>query len=361
LAGALLLAMATLAFVAGAAWDIQWHLSVGRDRALTSPHILLLSGIALSGLISLALILLDSWRAWRGRGVDGTNSTLLLGIFRAPIGLYVAGFGAVLGAVAFPLDNYWHTLYGIDVTLWAPFHVMIVSSMVMVGVGALFAVASELNRLEAGRARLWADISFALLLALTLASLLLLLAQAEVKEGLAAIGGYQFVLYPILLASTLPLALITAGRVTQRIGAATIMALVFLVLRQALFLFVPWAMRIAVAAEGFSYRPSAPKQIITPFAYPSAILFAALAVDLVAWLARRRGIAGDRAVLATAVVASVLATFWDQPWARYLPAYYPGLDVGTMLIHSLPFTIAAALLGAGAAVLLSRGLATIRN
>src|SRR5690242_13686179 len=81
LTGALLLALSTIAFVAGAAWDIQWHPSVGRDRALTSPHILLLSGIALSGLVSLALILLDSWRAMRGRGVDDSNSTLLLGIF----------------------------------------------------------------------------------------------------------------------------------------------------------------------------------------------------------------------------------------------------------------------------------------
>src|SRR4029079_2184224 len=144
LAGALLLALSTIAFVAGAAWDIQWHPSVGRDRALTSPHILLLSGIALSGLMSLALILLDTWRAMRGRGVDGSNSTLLLGIFRAPIGLYMAGFGALLGALAFPLDDYWHTLYGIDVTLWAPFHVMIISSMVMVGVGTLFVIAAEL-------------------------------------------------------------------------------------------------------------------------------------------------------------------------------------------------------------------------
>jgi hypothetical protein len=361
LAGALLLALSTIAFVAGAAWDIQWHPSVGRDRALTSPHILLLSGIAMSGLISLALILLDTWRAMRGRGVDGSNSTLLLGIFRAPIGLYMAGFGALLGALAFPLDDYWHTLYGIDVTLWAPFHVMIISSMVMVGVGTLFVIAAELNRLEAGRTRLLADVSFALLLALTLASLLLLLAQANVKEGLAEIGGYQFVLYPILLVATLPLALVTAMRVTQRIGAATIMALVFLALRQALLLFVPWAMRLAVAAEGFTYRPNAPSQVITPYAYPSAILFAALAVDLAAWLARRRGMAGDRAVLATAVVASVLVTFWDQPWTQYLPTYYPGLDTGTMLIHSLPFTILAALVSAGAAVLLSRGLTTIRN
>jgi hypothetical protein len=139
------------------------------------------------------------------------------------------------------------------------------------------------------------------------------------------------------------------------------MALVFLALRQALLIFVPWAMRLAVAAEGLAYRPNAPSQVITPFAYPTAILFAALVVDLAAWLARRRGMSGDRAILTTAVVASVLVTFWDRPWTRYLPTYYPGLDTGTMLIHSLPFTIVAAIASAGAAVLLSRGLAATRN
>jgi hypothetical protein len=369
LAGALLLALATTIFIFGAAWDIQWHPAVGRDRALTSPHLLLLGGIALSGLISLALVLLETWRARQGRGVDDRNSTLLLGVFRAPIGLYIAGFGALLGALAFPLDDYWHTLYGIDVTLWAPFHIMIISSMVMVGTGALFALASELNRLPGGRTRTLVEISFALMLALALATLLLPLPQANVKEGLARIGGYEVALYPILLAFALPLALVTAARATRLPGAATLMALVFLALRQALYLFVPWAMDLAVAAEGFSYRPNAPSVIITPFAYPTAILFAALAVDLAAWATRwrnpgleRHGLDAGRAVLATAAAASVLATFWDRPWLKYIPTYYyPGLDVGAVALRTLPFTIVAALLGVGAALLLIRGLAATRQ
>ncbi|HJZ47107.1 MAG TPA: hypothetical protein VKE41_08065 [Roseiflexaceae bacterium] len=362
LAGALLLALATAAFLFGAAWDIQWHPSVGRDRALTSPHLLLLSGIALSGLISLALILLDTWRAWRGREVDDSNSTMLLGVFRAPIGLYIAGSGALLGALAFPLDDYWHTLYGIDVTLWAPFHVMVISSMVMVGVGTLFAIASELNRLAAGRSWLIAQVGFAVVLALTLATLLLLLAQADYKEGLASIGGYQFVLYPILLAFALALALVGVVRVTRLGGAATIMALVFLAIRQGLYLFVPWAMKIAVTAEGFAYRPNAPTEVVTPYAYPTAVLAAALIVDAVARVARRRGLEGDRAVLVAGVVTSVLATFWDQPWAHTLRAFfYPSLDTGATLLRTLPFTVAAALVGAGAAVLLARSLNATRQ
>ena len=81
LAGAQLLTLALTLFVAGAAWDIQWHPSVGRDRVLSSPHVLLLAGMALSGLLSLALILIDSWRARRGPAVGQHNSTLVLGVF----------------------------------------------------------------------------------------------------------------------------------------------------------------------------------------------------------------------------------------------------------------------------------------
>src|SRR4051794_21073167 len=70
LVSASLIGLAAATFLVGTAWDVQWHPSVGRDRALTSPHIMMLGGIALAGLISLVAILLDSWRAWRGPALD---------------------------------------------------------------------------------------------------------------------------------------------------------------------------------------------------------------------------------------------------------------------------------------------------
>lgn len=361
LAGAQLLTLALILFVAGAAWDIQWHPSVGRDRVLSSPHILLLAGIALSGLLSLALILLDSWRARRGPAVGEHNSTLVLGAFRAPIGLYMVGVGALLGTLAFPLDDYWHTLYGIDVTLWAPFHIMIISSMVLAGVGALYAIASELNRLPAGGARRWAELSFLAALAVTFAALLLPLAQANTKEGLAQVAGVQVALYPVLLALALPFALLTAARVGGVPGSATLMALGFLALRQALLAFVPWAMGWAVAAEGFSYRAGAPSEVITPFSYPLGIVGAALLVDLAAWLVRARPAWRDRALLAAAALGSVLVTLWDKPWANWLDYYYPALDMRALAWQSLPATIVAAALGSLAALMLSRSLLATRQ
>ena len=37
-----------MAYLIGFAWDIQWHLAVGRDRPFIVPHLMVLSGIAVS-------------------------------------------------------------------------------------------------------------------------------------------------------------------------------------------------------------------------------------------------------------------------------------------------------------------------
>lgn len=355
LVGAALIGLAVAIFVVGTAWDIQWHTNVGRDRVLTLPHVLMLGGIALAGLVSLALILRESYRIWRGLAAPADGSVRLLGIVHAPLGLATAGFGGLLGAIAFPLDDYWHTLYGIDVTLWAPFHVMIISSMVMAGLGALYVQAAALREIAAGRTRRLMELGFAAQLAITLAALMLFLPQANIAEGLVKIGGYDVVLYPVLVALTLPLGLLTALLVTRQPGMATAVALVFLALRQALFWFVPWAMDVTVAAEGLSYRAGATDVVITPYAYPATVLLAALVLDAVAVLVRRRR--SNRWLLLAAVGTALIPALLDRPWVASMTAwYYPTLDTGAALRHTIPLIVVGAALGAGAALLLSRSL-----
>jgi hypothetical protein len=362
LVGAMLLGAALTIFLFGTSWDIQWHPSVGRDRPLTPPHLMMLGGITLSGLVSLLLILLDTWRARSGAAVDESNSSQIFGLFRAPVGLALSGFGALLATVAFPLDDYWHTLYGIDVTLWAPFHVMIVGGMGMVAVGLLYLLATELNRLEPGRTKTLVQVGFAAAQAATLATFLLLIAQASVEEGLVRAGGVELVIYPALLAFALPISLVSTLWATRQVGLATVVALVFVAIRQLMYLFLPPVMDLLVVAEGLTYRANAPVELITPYNYPVAILLAGVVIDAVYWLARRQGGDGTRALLGAGVVTAVLTTFWDQPWAINLPKfYYPNLDVNAAFLASLPLTIVAALAGAGVAVLLGRGLSTIRN
>jgi hypothetical protein len=53
------------------------------------------------------------------------------------------GFGALTDLIAAPFDNYWHQLYGIDVTLWSPFHLMGVFGAITAGLGIVYIFSSE--------------------------------------------------------------------------------------------------------------------------------------------------------------------------------------------------------------------------
>ena len=109
----------------GAAWDGQWLAAVGRDQFFTPPHIMLYSGVAIVGLLCLAMVLIETIRYHRHvPGVDDQTTTCVLRIFHAPLGFIITGFGMFMILLAAPLDNYWHILYGIDVTVWSPFHMM---------------------------------------------------------------------------------------------------------------------------------------------------------------------------------------------------------------------------------------------
>ena len=98
MAGAIILYL-QLQGALGLAWDIQWHTSVGRDTFLTPPHILLYTSVAFSGLICLGMVLLETLRYRKGKGVHDGNSVRVLGFFHAPLGFVVVGFGYLTTAL----------------------------------------------------------------------------------------------------------------------------------------------------------------------------------------------------------------------------------------------------------------------
>src|SRR5215472_762630 len=129
--------LGAIIFLEGTSWDIQWHSYIGRDRTLIPPHIMMLSGVALSGISGLLSVLIES--AWARRNpLIAKYGVGFAEIFSGPLGAYIVGFTALTAAVAFPLDAYWHALYGIDVAIWAPFHIMFIASMGLVALGAAY-------------------------------------------------------------------------------------------------------------------------------------------------------------------------------------------------------------------------------
>ena len=109
----------------GLAWDRNWHDYLGRDKFWIPPHIMVYSGLGTAGVLALILVITETIRYYQKQpGVDDTSTVRVLRIFAAPIGIIMLGLGTLIDLIAAPFDDYWHRLYGIDLTLWTPFHLM---------------------------------------------------------------------------------------------------------------------------------------------------------------------------------------------------------------------------------------------
>ena len=182
--GSVILLGATLFFL-GTSWDIQWHTYIGRDRTLIPPHIIMLLGITLCGISALSTVLIETFWAHRDAQV-AQSSTQFADAFHGSLGAYIVGFGALDSAIGFPLDSYWHSLYGIDVQIWAPFHVMIIAGMAAAALGAVYMFVSTAHLAVRDSAPLARKLSHAgtlIALAVMLSTLTFLLFDAYGSMG----------------------------------------------------------------------------------------------------------------------------------------------------------------------------------
>jgi hypothetical protein len=362
LLNAVLVGLALISFLIGTYWDIQWHASVGRDRVLTPPHLMMLAGIALVGLASLTWILLETFQARRHPVRFSGNSSRMFGVFRSSVGFAVAGFGALFSGIAFPLDDYWHSLYGIDVTLWAPFHVMIIAGMVMGGLGLAYTLMAERHR-ATGTARVVFGIAFAVTLGITLGTVFLLLPPAIDTDGIVTLFGQPILLYPVLVSFAVPLGLFSGALTSGTPGTATITALSLLLIRQLGEGFVPWATDALVTAQGLEYRPGGPNFVVATLALPGAILVASLLIDTGLWIANRFKPFAIPILFTSSVIASLATVLISRPWAidSRLPRLFPEVDLSGAFTNAVPPALIAALCGAFAAQAIARGFQKVRG
>jgi hypothetical protein len=107
---------------------------------------------------------------------------------------------------------------------------------------------------------------------------------------IATFGLLRIPTYALPVAVCGGVALIGALRLTQRPGTATLVVLLVMLHTVAEELFVPWAIRTAVALQGLAYRvPSVPYFNVTDALLPLIFLVSALIVDGTALWRRRRG------------------------------------------------------------------------
>src|SRR5712664_633880 len=103
----------------GVQWDIQWHTIIGRDSFWIAPHIMTYSGVTLTVLLSFGVL---AWTTLRPSAAAG-DVVRVLGL-TSTRGFHLAAWGIALTVLAAPIDDLWHRLFGIDVTLWSPPHLL---------------------------------------------------------------------------------------------------------------------------------------------------------------------------------------------------------------------------------------------
>ena len=112
-------------------WDIALHIDQGRDAGpLANPaHYLILVG--LFGVFAAGVLAIALPRDAR----PGPASVTVGAGWCAPVGgLLMAACGA-FALAGFPLDDMWHRLFGQDVTLWGPTHLMLIGGAGMTLIG----------------------------------------------------------------------------------------------------------------------------------------------------------------------------------------------------------------------------------
>jgi hypothetical protein len=225
--------LSLLTALLGMLWDISLHIGDGRDEGpLANPaHFLILFGlfgVFAGGVLACSMPLDEKPGPAPVRFVRG---------WYVPIGgilLASSGFYALLG---FPLDDVWHRLFGQDVTLWGPTHLMLIGGAGLSLVGLLVleqeghgGLSTDDGDRKAGR------IGRFVRQASAMGGLLLGLSVFQ-GEFDFDVPQFRLVLEPFMIAGAAGVALV-AARLWMGKGGALAAAAFFLVVRSGISLIV---------------------------------------------------------------------------------------------------------------------------
>ncbi len=284
--------LGAIIFLEGTSWDIQWHSFIGRDRTLIPPHLMMLSGVALSGISGLLTVLIESVWARRNKTI-AKYGVGFAEIFSGPLGAYIVGFTALTAAIAFPLDAYWHALYGIDVAIWAPFHVMFVASMGLVALGVAYMLSSAAHlagrRGTAGNGtRRAATLGVVLALATVLSLFTLLLFDALSRKNYIDLGFMSISVFPLLSGLLVAFTLVAAAYAIPWRWAATSVSACYLLLAGIMAAFVQPATDWLLTVERLTYRDTPSFTSIVALEWFLVPVVVAVLIDVFMRRARRK-------------------------------------------------------------------------
>ncbi len=207
----------------GFIWDVSWHIGNGRDPGpLANPAhyfiIIGLFGIFVGGMLAVVLPF----------DKPGPAAVRITRNWQAPVGgVLMAGCG-LYAMIGFPLDDIWHRIFGQDVTLWGPTHLM------MIG-GACFSLFAVLMLEREGEAAQGEEVALGtfitLLRYLSFGGMFIGLSVYQIEYDFG-VEQFRLVLQPMMIAAASALAAV-AARITMGRGAAVVAAAFAIALRGA--------------------------------------------------------------------------------------------------------------------------------
>jgi hypothetical protein len=119
----------------GVTWDVALHIDEGRDEGPLGtlahyPILIGLLGLFQSGLLAVGM-------APAKRSESSRAALRITGLWPVPISAALMLVSSGLAFMGFPLDDLWHRIFGQDVTLWGPTHVMMIACAFLGVIAAL--------------------------------------------------------------------------------------------------------------------------------------------------------------------------------------------------------------------------------
>ncbi|MBI3791554.1 MAG: hypothetical protein HY275_11840 [Gemmatimonadetes bacterium] len=287
--------------VIGLLWDISWHMTVGRDTFWSPPHLLeYVSGVTAG--IACGFVVLRT--TFAGSEDDRAASVRFWG-FTGPLGAWITIWGTFAMLLSAPFDDWWHNAYGLDVKIVSPPHMVLLSGMLGIMLGALVLTVSAQNR-SAGKRD---ELRDAWLYAAAGGVLCFILACATLEYSWP--NEQHRALYYQVWASVFPVLLAGYASAGRLRWPATGAALVYMLL----WLGMGWGLRLVEAHPMLAPIYNARTYMWPPY-FPVWLVAPAFAMDLVLQRMRGRNAWLVALALGTVFVATHVAV--QYPWSIFM-------------------------------------------
>jgi hypothetical protein len=290
------LVLTSVCIILGFVWDISWHMSIGRDRFLTPPHITIYIGAIVAAIISGYQVL---QRSFFGTAAQKAASVKFWGIFYGPFGGLFCIWGAFAMLTSSPFDNWWHNTFGLDQKIFSPPHVLLISGMIAIQLGTYISVAVAVSGknfdAKINRKHNWL---LAIAAGSMLATLFTLFSDRLLPSQMHGI--WFFILSSIIF----PVFMFAFSRASKSRWGATAAAAVYmgeLLLMMWLFPLFPAKPQLGPVFNHFDH--------FQPFSFPLWLLLPAIAIDIIL---NRRGNQKPQIKILLASLAFILIFFVVQ-------------------------------------------------